>query len=285
MQLMSKRSLRRLLLSGAYMIGIFGIVASGGGGGGGSTVSFPTPTLPAGAIVIDAMNATDVATSAVLFTNTVSGGALKTEAPPSVLEIAKQAADLLVKRVRELSSVATGVTEDLSFDFCINAPPGSAIINYTETANSLLGTITFTNCEFFTDVFVGGNFAISFSYDEVTEDYSQQLGGTLVITVSGIPATVVSNATESGNDMTGAFSTSVSFSITGIPEGPYLVTTAQPLMGNFISITSGELIVTGGVGVGPGNTRLRLLVIPGDMVEISRDAGDGTFVPHGVISF
>lgn len=275
-----KKYLRELLLSGIYMLGTLGIVASGGGGGGGSddaNVSFPTPTLPANAIVITHPmgNARAVAESAILFASATSGGSLKTEEPPTVLEIAKQAADHLVKRVRELSSAIAGRTEDLSSIFCVNDPAGSAIANFTETANSLSGVITYTNCEFFTDLFVDGNTSIIFNYNDVTEDYSQQLGGTLIIDYLGDIATVVSNVSESGNDLSGAFSTTLSFSVTGIPEGPYLVTTSQPLTGNFSSIVDGELIVTGGIDMGPGNTRLRLDVVPGDQVDIYFDAGDG----------
>lgn len=273
--------LRELLLVGIYVIGILGIVATGGGGGGGGGsdggVSFPTPTLPANAIVITHPmgNARTVAESAILFASATSGGTLKTEEPPTVLEIAKQAADHLVERVRERSSAVAGRTEDLSFDFCVNFPAGSAIADITETANSVSGVITFTNCEFFTDLFVDGNTSIIFNYNDATEDYSQQLGGTLIIDYLGDIATVVSNVSESGNDFSGAFSTTLSFSVTGIPEGPYLVTTSQPLTGNFFSIDDGELIVTGGIDMGPGNTRLRLDVVPGDQVDIYFDAGDG----------
>jgi hypothetical protein len=275
-----KKYLRKLLLSGIYMLGIFGIVATGGGGGGGSggtNVGFPTPTLPANAIVITHPmgNAKTVAESAILFASATSGGTLKTEEPPTVLEIAKQAADRLITRARELSSVAAGKTEDLSSIFCFNFPAGSAIANYTETANSLSGVITFTNCEFFTDLFVDGNTSIIFNYNDATGDYSQQLGGTLIIDYLGDTATVVSNVSESGNDFSGAFTTTLSFSVTGIPEGPYLVTTSQPLTGNFSSIVDGELIVTGGIDLGPGNTQLRLDVVPGNQVDIYFDAGDG----------
>ena len=283
MRVASTLPFRGIFLALIYVLAVVGIVASGGGGGGGPDVSFPTPTLPANAIVITHPmgNAKAVAESAIVYASTSSGSGFKTEAPRNALDIAKQVTDHFAERVRELSSAVTDKTEDFSFFFCFNAPAGSAVADYSETATSLEGVITFGNCEFFTGLFVTGNTSISIDYDDATGDYSQQIGGTLVINYLGDSATVVSNVRETGNDFSGAFSTTLSYSVTGIPEGPYLVTTSQPLVGNvfnlpFSPITDGELIVTGGIGAGPDNTRLRLDVVPGGQVDIYFDAGDGS---------
>jgi len=292
MNLTNRKWLRRMFLSGVYMLGILGIVASGGGGGGGGGgdgVSFPTPTLPANAVVITAVNATDVATSALTFSQVVTGIAGKSEAPPSYWEIIKQATDPIIKRNRDSSVVATGVIEDLSFELCDNAPDGTAIADFNESGNSIAGVITFTNCEFFSGVFVSGNTSISASFNFDTGDYSQQLGGTLNITLAPDTVTIVFNTSESGNDFSGAFSGNVSFSLAGIADETYLVTTAQTLIGNccifpFPQLTDGELIVTGGVDLGPGNTQLSLRVVPGDMVDVFLDDGQGGgFVYHSSI--
>lgn len=289
MKLTDRKWLHHMILSVVYMLGLLGIVASGGGGGGGGdSVSFPTPVLPANPVVITALNATDVATSAIIFSRVVTGVAGKSEARPSYQEIIKRATDPMIQRNRDSSAAPAGVTEDFSF-LCFNAPGGSAIADYEESGNSIEGVINYTNCEILVGVFVSGNTSIRASFNFDNGDYSQQIGGTITITAAPDTVTVVLNASESGNDFSGAFSGNVSFSLAGIADETYLVTTAQTLIGNhynfpFPQLTGGELIVTGGVDMGPGNTRLSLRVAAGNMVDVYFDDGQGGgFVYHSSV--
>ena len=291
MTLNYRKCFHRMLLSLVYMLGLLGIVATGGGGGGGGggSVSFPTPTLPANAVAITTMNSTDVATSAITFAQLVSGIAGKSEAQPSYRGIIKQATDPIIERNRDSTAVATREIEDLSY-LCFNAPAGTAIADYEESGNSIEGSIIYTNCELLPAVFVSGNTSIIASFNFDTGDYNTQLGGTLTITSAPDTVTVVFNSTESGNDFSGAFSSNVSFSIEGIADETYLVTTAQTLTGNYYNfpfpeITSGELIVTGGIDVGPANTRLSLRVVSTNTVDVFLDDGQGGgYVYHSTIN-
>jgi len=284
MHLTNKKWLRRLLLSGIYALGIAGIVASGGGGGGGSdSVSFPTPTLPAGAVTLDAMNATDIAEEAVEFISIFSlltDFDFKTEAPPTVTDVIKQAIDQVNKWNGSSSPVATGATEDLSGLFCPNG--GKAIANYSESGNSIEGRIDYTDCDIGFGILIDGRLSFRASDDSGTQAYSFRVGGTLTLS-NGIDPdiTFVLDLDTSGNDGTGAFSTTVTYSVEGIPGGGYLVTTTMPVEGNYNNFgdifSSGELIVEGA-----DNTRLRITVVPGDMADVDLDVGSG-FVYHSTI--
>ena len=59
-------------LIGVSFVAISACGGSGGGGGGGDDDVFPTPTLPSSATKIDAMNAEDIADSALEFIDILS---------------------------------------------------------------------------------------------------------------------------------------------------------------------------------------------------------------------
>ena len=268
----AKKWFRRWLLSTVYTLGIVGIVASGGGGGDGVSVSFPEPTLPAGAVTLDAGNAQDVAESALGFASSLSSfSQFKAAKPPSIPDVLKQVTDRIIRHSRSSQSVATGVTEDLSALLCPNG--GKAIANYRETDNSERGTITYTGCDVGLGVLISGTVSFDASWNDTTLDYDFRFGGTLTIILGAESATVVFDLSETGNDGTGTFSTSIDYSVDGIPGGGYLAITTQNWQGDFSGFTSGRFIVYGG-----SNTRLRITVVPGNMADVELDVGGGTFV-------
>jgi hypothetical protein len=90
------------------------------------------------------------------------------------------------------------------------------------------------------------------------------------------------NLSESGNNGTGAFTSTISFSLSGIPDGGFLVTTAQTWTGNAFSfqVNSGQLIV-----YGSDDTRLRITVTGINTADVELDNGSGTFVIDSTINF
>lgn len=268
--------LRGLLLVGVFMLGILGIVASGGSSGGGGddvNVSFPTPTLPAGAVRLDNMNATEIAEEAVLFISLLSSFAdFKTEAPPSsaIEDVIKRTVEYLNQRDRGSPSVAAR-TDDLSAFFCPNG--GSAIVNSSESGDTLQGTIDLTDCNLDLVIMINGSLSFISSENFTTLDYALRIGGTLTLSDGINPdAVFVLDFDNSGNDGTTDFSLTTDFSVDGRPGGGYLVTTIQPIVGNFFSFVyfSGQLIVDGA-----DDTQLRITVVPGNMADVELDDGLG----------
>ena len=114
--------IKHLNIVASFIIVTLSACGGGGGGGsgsGGNGVNFPTPTLPAGAVKIDATNAEDIADSALLFTTILSEFALKTEGPPSIPQVIKLVTDQIFKRNRNFGSVAARETDDISASFCV----------------------------------------------------------------------------------------------------------------------------------------------------------------------
>ncbi len=246
-----------------------GCGGGGGGGGGGDDPDFPTPTLPVGATKIDATNAEAIANSALDFTSILLGFAAKTEGPPSIPQVIKLVTDQVTKRNRNLGSKVAGKTEDISAFFCVT---GTAIDTFDENANSVSGEIRFSNCDIGLGIILNGTFPYEGSWNDTTLDYSFHYGGTLIFNFVPDIVTVVLNFIESGNDGTGNLSLSPSFSLDGIPGESYLVTTVQPLLGNFFSaeFTSGELNVEGA-----DNTQLCMNVTAINTVTVEFDDGLG----------
>lgn len=267
----SFRSILTTTIAGAFLI----IVGCGGGSGGGSGGDFPTPTLPADAVTFDATNAADNAFLALVFKNTpFSLTGLKTEAPPSIPDFIKLIIEEVIKRGRSSRSVATGVTEDLSAIFCFT---GTATATFTENANSETGTIIFSNCDIGGSlVVVDGSLSYDASWNDTTQDYAFSSGGTLTFN-DGRPEifTLVINLSKSGNDGTGDYSSTISYSLSGFPGGGFLVTTPIAWVGNniLLEVYDGQLMIQGA-----NNTRLRITVIPNNQATIELDVGGGDFV-------
>jgi hypothetical protein len=262
-----------------FLIGVsfVALSACGGSGGGGDDGDvFPTPTLPATAVKIDAANAAFIANSALEFTEDLFEFAAKTEGPPSIPQVLKLVTDQVIKRNRNSGSNTAGKKEDLSALFC--DPPGTAINTFTEDANSVSGEIKFSSCDFFgSGIILDGTFPYESSWNDTTLDYDAQYGGSLTFDDGIDRITIVFNFSESGNDGTGDVSFSPGFSLDGIPDESYLVTTVQPIIGNLFSseFTSGKIDVEGA-----DNTHLCITVTPINLVTVEFDDGlSGGCVP------
>jgi hypothetical protein len=274
-------SVRRLILTSSIIL----IAACGGSGGGGSddddvvAARFPTPTLPAGAVKIDAANAAEIANTVLEFTGILFEFpfALKTEGPPSISQAIKLVTDGISKRNRNLGSVVAGKTEDVSLIFC---DTGTAIDTFTETSDgtseSISGEIVFTNCDL-GGLFLEGTFPYDASSNGATLDFDFHFGGTLAFSDGIDTITLVLNFTESGNDGTGDFTLIPSFSLAGIPDAGYLVTSVQPLTGIFDPV---QLAIGGELNVeGADNTRLCMTVTAINTFTVELDDGGGDCVP------
>ncbi len=242
-------------------------------------VGFPTPTLPADAARFDNTNANTIATAAVGFADTLdSVTQFKTEASPSVLQVIEFVTDRITERGRNSGLIAAR-TEDIGAGLCVS---GSATATYTENGSSESGTVSFSECDVGSGIMVDGSFLFIVSWNDTTLDYSLQTGGTIDFDFGSDLVTIEMNLIESGNYGTGDFSGTISFSLSGIPGGGFLVQTAQPWTGNALSleVNSGQLIV-----YGSDNTRLRITVTGVNTADVDLDDGSGTFVFDSTISF
>ena len=276
------KSIRLFLVAVTASVFLLATGCGGGGGGGGGDDGddgFPTPTLPADAAIFDTDNAGDIAVAAVGFVGTLDTVAqLKSETSPSIPQVTRMATDRIMRRTRSSASIAAR-TEDISAGLC---SPGTAMAEFEESGNSVSGSITFTGCDLDgSGIVINGSFSYVASSNGTTLDYSFHVGGSLTLAVSDESITIVMDLLESGNDGTGDFSSSVSFSLSGIPDSGFLVTTAQPWVGNVLSavITDGQLIVHGG-----DDTRIRITVTAPNTAAVDLYEGSG-FVPHSTIMF
>lgn len=256
---------------------------SGGGGGGGGDDGFPTPRLPADAATFDAANADEIAGAAVGFVGTLDTvAALKTESSPSIPQLAQLVTDRIMRSTRNSALVAAR-TEDISEGLCAT---GTAIADFDESGSDESGSVTFTDCDFDGDgtIVINGRFTYVASMNDTTLDYSFHLGGSLTMAFSAESInesiSIVMNMLESGNDGTGAISSNVSYSLSGIPDSGFLVTTAQAWAGNVFTaeISSGQLIIHGG-----NDTRIRIAVTTINTATVDLDEGSG-YMPHSTIS-
>ena len=251
----------------------------GGGSGSGEDDSFPTPTLPGEAARFDNSNANTTADAAVGFIDTLdSVTELKTAEAPSMMQVIEQVTDRLTSRGRD-SGLTAARTEDISAGLCIS---GSATANISESGSSESGTVSFVNCDVGGGILVNGSFNYINSWNDTTQDYTYQIGGSISFDFGSATVTIVMNSIESGNYGTGDFNGSINFSLSGIPDGGFLVETTHPWTGNALSlqVTSGQLIV-----YGSDNTRLRITVTGINTADVELDNGSGSFVFDSTISF
>lgn len=268
--------LRSLLIVGFILV----IASCGGGSGGGDEDDgFPTPTLPSNAAKFDNTNANTIASAAVGFLGTLdSVSQFKRPDPPSMPQVVKQVTDQILSSIWSSENVAAR-TEDISAGLCVT---GTAIADFDENGNSASGTITFSSCDVGGGIIVNGGFIYNASWNDTTLDYDFHMGGTIDFDFDTDFVTIVMNLSESGNDGTGAFTSTISFSLSGIPGGGFLVTTAQPWTGNAnsLQVDSGQLIV-----YGSDDTRLRITVTGINTADVDLDNGSGTFVFDSTIIF
>lgn len=240
----------------------------GGGGGGGSSGDSTTPTLPADATNITKANASDVAADAVSsidIVDVIANKGSQTETVFGASEVLELIIEKAFNKSHRLSSVASK-TETESCD------SGSVTINYDETETSESGTLTFSNCEF-SGIEINGSFSFNSNFDN-TGAYSDTGSGRLTISDGSLSGTFVVNFSETGNEFTGSYSTTMSFSTSGFPDFNYLLTTLVPITGFDPNVSGGQLKVTGA-----GNSSLLLTVDSLNMVRVDLDEnGDGTYV-------
>ena len=276
--------IRRIPIINARTIGFtiaFAIVGTmllltGCGGGGGS--SFPTPTLPAGAVVFTDGNAAEFATRAMEDSGFVGSSARQAQVTSSV----KDVMDLAINQIRstqEFTSIASGASQTFEiacFDVFFPGSSGNIIVTVNGNATSGTGTISFNDCSFDGIVTVDGVISFDGTSDSAG-NFTANGGGSISITDTSVPSsiTMVMYFSESGNDFDGSFTSSFSFSIDGLPGGGFLVKTIQPLTGIGLSVTGGEIMLFGGDG-----TRIRILITGPNTASVEIDVdGLGTFVP------
>jgi hypothetical protein len=246
-----------------YLVG-----CGGGGSSSGGADDSTTPTLPADATKITTTNASAIAANAVSSLDIIDVFANKdsqTETVSGTSEVLELIIEKAFNKSHRLSSVASK-TETESCD------SGSITINYNETGTSESGTLTFSNCEF-EGITLNGIFSFSSNFDN-NGDYSDTGSGRLTIADGSVDGTFVVNFSETGNESTGSYSTTLSFSISGAPDFNYLLTTLVPITGVFFNVSGGQLKVTGA-----GNTSLLLTVDDLNTIKVELDEnGDGTYV-------
>jgi len=267
------KSFRLILVALTASVFLLAAGCGGGSGSGDGDDGFPTPRLPADAVTFDVDNADEIAEAAVDFMDTLDMLAeLKTEASPSMPQVARQVTDQIMRKLR-ISSAVAARTENIGEDLC---DPGKATATFDESGSNESGSVTFTECYIGSDFVINGSFAYVSNWDDTNLDYSFRVDGELTLKISNESITesitIVMNLSESGNDDTGDFSSSVNFSLSGIPDSAFLVTTEQPWVGNVFSgeVSSGQLIVHGG-----DNTLLRITVIPVNTATVELDEGSG----------
>ena len=274
-------SSRRIPMINARTIGFtiaFAIVGTmllltGCGSGEESVTVNYHPSLPAGAVTLDTGNAIVIAEDAVGSRDTFASARADSSSKPSARELVKLINDQVSDTRQRLSSVATGAAQSLQ---CIDGDPTSGTIKviFNNTATSTSFSLEFTNCDQGIGIIIDGIISFIGNINNITADYTARFGGDISFTFTSDSSTLsmVMNASETGNEGTGAFSALMDFSVIGV-FGNYLVTTTQPLVGNYTlnEFYEGEIIIQGGA-----NTRLRITITPVNVGTVAFDDGLGS---------
>jgi hypothetical protein len=254
----------------AVMVFSLYLVGCGGSSSGGGDDDSTTPTLPADATKITTANASAIAADAVSSVDLVgvianANKGSQTETVFGTSEVLELIIEKAFNKSHRLSSVANK-TETESCD------SGSVTIDYEETGTSESGTLTFSDCEF-GGITLDGFFEFSSNFDN-TGDYSDTGSGRITVSDGSLDGTFVVNFSETGNDFTGSYSTTMSFSISGSPDFNYLLTTLVPITGIDPNVSGGQLKVAGA-----DNSSLLLTVDSLNTIKVELDEnGDGTYV-------
>ena len=249
------------------------VSACGGGGGGGGTVN---PTLPANAVTITNANAGQVADTAVGTLSTLASiNAVEADTPPSTAQVIDIVTGKVFDRSRRTQSVVTGVTQTYS---CTGG--GSVTVTYSETATSESGTVSFSSCTEYS-ITINGSVTYSSTWNNSTYAYTDTANGSISYVYGSTTFSIAMNYSETGNEYSGDYSLNMSYSVSGIPGGGFLVTTTSNIVGNYYSgnVTAGQLMVQGA-----GGTRLRITVISNNYADVELDPGTGVFTYHSSIN-
>lgn len=255
----SVRFLSIMVLSAVALL----LGACGGGGGGND---YPTPVIPANAVTFTQTNASTYASDGV--SNIEEAEELRSAQTGYSLQ---DVTNLINDQLAEIqaSSVATGATQSETYP----CESGEMVITVDGDESSYTGSLTYSNCVFFT-ITMNGKIDFEGTGNSNTGAFTSEGGGTLTIADStdSTSITMVMYFDNSGNIDSGAFTNYFSMSVagTGLPEGGYLMTTVTPLKGTGFNIESGEIRLYGANG-----TQVRILVIDTDLAEVSVNENDG----------
>lgn len=249
-----------------FITSLFALTGCGGGGGGGGSV---TPSLPADAATIDATNADAFAASAVATIDTAYAlVGVDATTLPSTQSAINKIKEIAFNKDKKNINVVTGVVDT------IPCTSGSITDTYDLTATSSTGSFSFNSCSEAGLTF-NGSFTYNYTWNNVSGDYNGTVNGSLTLSSGGNGFTMALDLTDTGNDITGAFSVTMSFSLSGVPNAGFLVTTENPLTGNFGIVSGGQLLVHGA-----NNTRLRITITSSTTADVYLDDGSGLFILH-----
>lgn len=244
------------------------LAGCGGGSGGGSDGLF-TPTLPADAARIDAANADAIAHGVFESIDNLSMTtfSFKSEqALPSFRDILRSVTDRV--KISTMPSAMTAYRTEVE-DCEVSSPQGTITIDFEETETSADGSAVFRNCVI-AGITIEGRLTFDSSFNNTTFDYSDHFNGSLTVSAGSDSFTLVFDISETGNASADTYSTRLSFSVSGLPGGGFLVTTTQPLVGDNAGISAGEIVVQGAE-----NTRLRIRVTGLNTAAVDLDEGSG----------
>ena len=265
------------------IVGTLFLLTGCGGGGGGP--SYPTPSLPADAVVFDGNNSTEFANRALSDSGYVGTSAKQEQVQYSVKAALDMVADQMYS-TQQSAPIATGATETITIECLDISVPGSSgniVFTVSGSGSSGTGSISFNNCSFDGIITVDGIISFDGTADNAG-NFNFNGGGTITITDATDPldvtsVTMVMNFNESGNDFDGTFASSFSFSISGLPGSGYLAQTTQPLVGDFTGVWDGEITVYGGSG-----TSIRIDITGLNTANVYLNEGSGE-VYHDTIFF
>ena len=258
------------------------LTACGGGGGGDSTTGGGGSTnisLPADAITLNEQNAVTVAESSLAYIDmTTSAFGVDAQTVPPMSQVVNTVKGMTFNNERRNYSIATGFEETWP---CSGG--GSATDTWTETDTSWSGTITFNDCNE-GGVLLNGSLSYNENWNDSTADYSGSASGTLTVTFNSDSFTMALNISDSGNDNTGSFATTISYSVSGSSVGGWMVSTLETIRGTDPTFTdptieSGALLIEGAA-----NTKVRVTVTAPNYARVDLDSGDGNWVEQNFIT-
>jgi hypothetical protein len=226
------------------------------------------PTLPADATTITAANASAIAAEAIGALETFDDLLLRSELgqEPSIGDAYQLVIDKAFAHSHSSGKASGRSTET---EACSEG--GSVTISYDETETSESGTVSFANCREF-GLLIHGSLTYSSSWDNNTGAYTDAASGSISVSGDGVSGSLSLLLNETGNEFTGSYSTTVSLSVSGSPDGNYLLTTQQPITGIDPNVSGGVIIVQGA-----NNSRLRISVTNTNVADVELDDGDGTY--------
>ena len=257
------------------IVGTMLLLTGCGGGGGGGGPSFPTPTLPAGAVVFESSNAISMANQAMDNSGFVGITAKQQQVTSTVKSIVGLVAGQLTIS-NHSATIATGATETTVLQ-CGGPNDGNITITANGNNSSATGTLSFNTCIEGT-LTINGSISFGGSINNAG-DFSFEGGGSITISDSSDFITMVMYFAETSNlnNPPYPFTSSFSFSLdgTGLPDGGFLVETTQPFIGDINGATDGQITIYGGDGINGNPTRILIDITGIGTADVYLDIDDG----------